>query len=134
MNDVLVAVCARAAILQKPAATPPERVQATTLQAPPDGMVAPMASLSDVAGALGDQLGAYSEARSARGRLAEANPLAPSLRGVIERRSVGGKEVFRAVITGFAAASDAYAYCAVLHRQGQACWTRVTKPTRTNGG
>ena len=131
MNDILIAVCAQAANPPKSAPAAPERVEAKALGAPPDSMMVPAPSATDAAEDLVDQLGAYSEASSARGRLAGATPLAPSLRGVVERRSVGGKEVFRAVVTGFAAASDAYAYCAALHQQGQTCWTR--KRLRADG-
>jgi len=69
------------------------------------------------------QLGALNTEADAR-RVLDSLTLAPGLSTQIEAAAVGGRNYYRAVVTGFAAQAQAQAFCAARRRQSAPCLIR----------
>ena len=74
------------------------------------------------------QIGAFSSSEQAFAALDKLASLVPEALGgrsqEVTPARVGGVQVFRAIVTGFASRDEAQAFCATLTEKGGACLVR----------
>lgn len=111
-----------------PAPEPAVVAAAPTPKAPPAAKPVPVAKPGPAVAGLAVQVGASPSQPDAKGIIGKVQrKFAGDLSGVstdVVSAEVDGKTVYRAVITGFHAASEATALCEKLKAGGQACFVR----------
>ncbi|HEX5263729.1 MAG TPA: SPOR domain-containing protein [Phenylobacterium sp.] len=110
-----------------PAAPAPERVRVATVT-PPAAQPPKAAPRRPIIPSIAIQVGASPDLPEAKGILARvkhryAGEL-DGFKGDVATAEVGGKPLYRALISGFSSTSDAKALCAKLQAGGQACFVR----------
>jgi hypothetical protein len=116
----------------KPAArpVPPGALRAALPPPAPlaSGGAAPAQTVRPTAPAVA-QVAASPTAKGAQRELDALHSLiGPPLAGTVEPATVGGVQVFRASVTGFASAADARGFCAKAAALVKACWVRPNVP------
>ena len=134
MNDIVAAVC-RQLVGERPSSPPlaapslPTILRGRTVAARPhaprvnDRVTAREMAKPVMPWAYVVQLGAFSQEGSARALLKALGVLPGGLKAQVDRRLVKGEVIYRAIVAGFANASEARTFCSASVRIGDGCWT-----------